>query len=303
MDQKITLTIGIPAYNAEKNIAQLLSSLCMQQTNHCVIEKIIVHVDAGNDNTARVARKIQDPRITIIEQTIRHGFAKSVNVIMHESKKELTVLLNDDIIIEDNTFIDSLIEPYLSENRVGLVSGNPQPLSPKNFVQRAIHSTFNAYSRIRYTMKNGDNHYTCDGKVLALSSALFNTITFPKNIANVGNLDAFLYFSCITNNFKYRHAKKAIVYFNFPATIRDYITWTTRNNSDYFILKKHFGQIVDVEYKIPRLLFIKATCIEFFKSPIGATPIVLIGIYAKIKARFAKANATWETIPTTKELN
>ena len=58
--KKLTVTIGIPAYNEEKNIGRLLRALLRQKTNGLSIKKIIVISDASTDKTSQIVRGFKE---------------------------------------------------------------------------------------------------------------------------------------------------------------------------------------------------------------------------------------------------
>lgn len=302
---KKTVSIGIPAYQSEENIGQLLKSLTLQSEHQFKIIEILVYSDGNTDKTASKAMEVKDrkKRITVINAKKRMGMSHGFKHMLKKAKGDIFVLLNDDILIKNKNFVKEIVQPFLKDEGVGLVSGNPQPLSPKNFIQKAGISTFRAYERTRYSFSNGHNKMTCDGKALALSRNFWNKIKFPRDNASLGNVDAYLYFSSLTADVKYRHARRANVYFEFPYTSAEYLKWTSRNNSNKFILRKQFGSIVDTEYRIPIVNHIQSLIIESAKNPIGALYMYIVGIVARNRAQAISQNfnPTWEVVTTTKK--
>jgi glycosyltransferase involved in cell wall biosynthesis len=70
---KPTVTIGIPAFNEEANIAHILKALLKQDTSKYILEKIIVSSDASEDNTNAIVKSLKSPLIDLIENTKRDG--------------------------------------------------------------------------------------------------------------------------------------------------------------------------------------------------------------------------------------
>lgn len=303
INNRIQISIGIAAYNAQENIKQLLDSLLRQKKIKNVAE-IIIHSDGSTDNTVEIVRQIKSDVIKIIDSEKRTGFAGSVEAILRRASSEVVILLNDDIKITDSQFIEKLIEPFTKEPNIGLISGNPQPLPAKTFVEKAVISSFRAYEEMGINLRNGHNHFTCDGKVLVLSRRLIDSLAFPSDYKQIGNVDTFLYFSCLTNGFKYRHVKEAKVLYRCPSNIKDYIKSTTRNNSQFYLLKKSFGNLLEKEYQIPKSIY-KYYFKEFLKNPIGCLFIFITGVYVKIKAKsFEKTlTSTWDVVGSTKKLS
>ena len=223
---------------------------------------------------------------------------------MRAAPSEVVVILNDDIRITDPRFIEKAVAPFFREANVGLVSVNPQPLPPENFVQRGVAAGFRVYEEMRYAIRNGENEFTCDGKVLCVSKSFFDRIDIPENKADMGNVDAFLYFACRALGFHYRHVRDAFVYWKCPATVSDYVRWTIRNNADRHVLKRRFGDVVEREYSLPRRAFLRATLREAVRHPLEIGLMFFLGRYAQFMAQRASKSLkpAWDVIGTTKEL-
>lgn len=303
MKRKLEVSIGIPAYFAENNIHHILGALVKQKEINQSIKEILVYSDGSTDKTVKSARKIKDKRINVIDSKKRGGMAVGFLHMLSIYKGDAFLLLNDDIKITDSSFLDKLVEPLLVIDNVGIVGGNPQPLKPNNFVERSGVSAFRAYEEMRYSVRNGNSKYTCDGKVLLLTRGFINTITFPKNLKKIGTVDSFLYFTCIANGFLYRHVRNAILWYKFPDNLHDYISWISRNNSNSYILKSKFGGLVKEEYHIPVFLRVKALLSQFINNPPGCMFIFCVGIYCKQRAKkkYGSFLPAWELVSSTKK--
>lgn len=303
MKNQHSISVGIAAYNCQDNIFLLLKSLLSQKIISSV-DQIIVYSDASQDQTVEEARKVKGKKIKVIAAKKRQGFAHAVEKLLSLNKSEVIILLNDDIKITDSHFIEKISKAFV-DKRVGLASANPQPMRPQTFIEKAANSAFRVYEKMRYTIRNGNNEFTCDGKILALSKPFIKSLNMPKNYEQIGNADSFLYFSCLANGFKYKHIKNAVVQFKLPSNLKDYLSLTVRNNTDPYILKRKFGKVVEIEYKKPKLAFYYFGMIEFFKNPTGAILIFIIGLYVRYKAKQVQKafNPTWDIVLSTKNLN
>lgn len=303
--KKTTVTIGIPAYYAEKNIKNLLKSLILQVEENFRLEKIIVYYDVSGDATLQRAREVKDKRINLIDGKVRKGFANGVKKLIDLNNSDIVVLLNDDIKITDKNFLKKIVKPFLDEKNIGLVCGNPQTLKPITFIDKALASRLKASEKLSYQINSGSNIFSCDGKILAFSKAFIKKLKLPENNKELGNVDAFMYFACITAKFKYRFVKDAIVYYRNPTTFSDYKKWIGRNNTQKSLLQKTFGkELVTKEYTKPKGLLLYTTLVEFLKNPFGCL-FVIIAEIAIIKARKQPENVseTWDIVKTTKNLS
>jgi glycosyltransferase involved in cell wall biosynthesis len=297
----ITLTIGIAAYNAENNIKNLITSLQNQRGNNYKLDKIIIHSDNSTDSTIEIVRKIKDNKLLLIDNKKRKGFSGSIKKIVENSHSDVTLLLNDDIQIYDRHFIEKLINPFMENSKTGLVCGNTQPLPPKNFIDRAITSGFKAYDKARYSKMNGNTASTVDGKILAVSNSFKKTLKFNKNM---GNLDGYLYFYCIKQNYLYKNIRSAQVFYRNPTNFEDYIQWFTRNKANQLILEREFGEDVFKSYELPKIKFLYYRILELIKNPLGGIFMLTTKFYIEIKSHTYKNHFSpmWKVVETSKKL-
>ncbi|EKD64428.1 MAG: glycosyl transferase family protein [uncultured bacterium] len=304
-NKKISVSVGIAAYNSERNIAHILTSLLKQKTDNYDFEKIVIHSDASTDRTVDIVKKFDSQKIKIINNKNRKGFAGSVKKLLETIQSDIIVLLNDDIEIRDVRLISKLINPFLYEKNLGLVCGNPQPLPPTNFIERAAVASSYTHDRMRKYIKNGNSKYSSDGKIMVLSRELVKKINFPTELNEMGNADTFIYLSCIDSGFKFRFLENAVVFCRMPQNIKDLSRWQIRNNSNRFILRKRFKTLVDKEYAKPPLLFWTCMIPEVFKNPAGCIFIFFFSLYVIYQGkRYAKNfNPTWDLIETSKRIS
>lgn len=303
MQNNRSLSIGIPTYNAEANISSLIKQLLDQKLKRHTLKEIIIHSDMSTDQTDTLVKKISDPRVKLIAKKRRQGFAAGVEWLIQHTDSDILVLLNDDIYIPNQSLLEKLINPFEENSQVGLVSGNPQPLPPRNWFQQAELSTFRAYETCRLELRQGHNKYTCDGKVLACSRSFLKKLNLPAQKEKMGNVDTYLYFACLDANFIYQHASQAVVHFELPETISDYISWDSRNRSNKIILEKTFGDLVAQEYHIPAPLYFTALLSQVIKNPLGSLFIFLLGKYNQVLAsKLAQSfETTWPVVTSTKK--
>lgn len=301
--KKLNTTIAIAVYNSEKNLSLLIESLLNQKQINFCIERIIVYSDCSTDYTDNIARTYSSShkKIKYIAGKKRRGFAGVVKFLFQNNKSDILVILNDDIFINDSKFLSKLIGPF-SNLKVGFATGNPNPTPPVNFVQSAANSSFNAFYKMRNSLKNKNNKFTCDGKVMAFSRIFINNLQLPLE-KEMGNVDSYLYFSVLSSKYKYKHVKNAKVYYRNPLTVGEYINWITRNNSNRYILKNIFGDIVDKEYKQKSNIWLYKTR-EIIRYPIQGFFLLVVSIIVKFKSkRYAKNfNPMWSLIISTKNI-
>jgi len=303
-ETKPTITVGIAAYNAEKNIGSLLQSMLAQESINFKLRKIIVHCDDCTDNTIEVIQSIKSEKIQIIDNKERKGFAGSVLALLEHSKQDdLVVLLNDDIKIEDLHFINKLIKPFQEDNKVGMVCANRDCLPPVNFVDKVGRSIHSIWLRVKDKINSTSHPHTVDGKAMVVSKELAQHILGEnKDPKDFGNLDIYLFITCVSKGLKYYFVNDAVVWFRNPTTWKDFFGWHLRNFAQESIMEKTFGNEVYALFDRPKSYYRTALIKEFLVSPINTIVIIFQAVHLRFyKKKYAKNfSQKWEVISSTK---
>src|SRR5258708_3629060 len=99
--KKLTVTIGIPAFNEEKNIVNLLKSIAKQKGNLFIIKKIIILCDNCTDKTADKAFEFAKnyKNIHIILDNERKGKVARLNQLYTLNKSDVLITFDADIVL------------------------------------------------------------------------------------------------------------------------------------------------------------------------------------------------------------
>src|SRR5438067_1210590 len=95
---KTSITIGISAYNEEKNIGNLLQSIFAQKFTDIQLAEVLVYSDGSTDNTVATAAS-WSKRVTVHEGKKRKGKWYRLNQMMHQAKGDIIVFLDADVIL------------------------------------------------------------------------------------------------------------------------------------------------------------------------------------------------------------
>ncbi len=306
-ETKPTITVGIAAYNAEKNIGSLLQSMLAQESINFKLRKIIVHCDDCTDNTIEVIQSIKSEKIQIIDNKERKGFAGSVLALLEHSKQDdLVVLLNDDIKIEDNIFLDKLVKPFNLDESLGMLCANRKCLDPVNFIDSVGLTIHNIWEKVRDKIGSLNHPISVDGKAIVLSKKLVEIINgLAINHESFGTLDIYFFLLCKSNNLKYSFVKDAVVFFRNPTTWGEFFDWHLRNYSQSSIMENNFGNLVHELYYKPNRYYREALLSEILTSPLAVGVILLQSLHLRLfKKKYAKNfSAKWKSIESSKVLS
>lgn len=295
-----TVTIGIPAYNEEANIAHLLGDLLKQRGHGFVIEQIIVMSDGSSDKTTERAKSIKDDRIVVCEDGARKGKSMRQNDIIDRATSDILIFLDADILIEDGYFIDRLIRPILREE-ADLVSGMLREITPKNFLERMLHASME-FKRLAFRLfRKGNNMYNCVGPVRVFSRRLYQTIRFRSNIAD----DMYTYLFSADNGFLFSFVSDAVVYYKLPETLADYRKQSFRYNNYLEKAEDHFNKdFIDANTRIPFLLYLISGAATLAKYPLSFPAYIVLKVYMRLSyfLTHREQHDSWEVAVSSKVL-
>jgi GT2 family glycosyltransferase len=124
--KKIDLSVVIPNWNGEKQLAKNLPLLAKSLNFSRLKIEVIVVDDASSDNSLTVLDKIREDKLfgnfTVLKKEVNKGFADSVNRGVAMAKSELVFLLNTDVVVKKGCF-EALL-PHFDQADVFAVGAN-----------------------------------------------------------------------------------------------------------------------------------------------------------------------------------
>lgn len=297
---KISISVGLSAYNEEKNIKNVLRSILRQHRDTWILEEILVYCDGCSDNTLNEILKVKDAKIIIKNDKQRKGKVKRVQELCRDAKGEILFIFDCDLTFKDDHIISNMVVPFIENNKVVLVGGNTRPFMPKTFMEKAVYSTFLVFDKSRNTLKNGNNIFGCTGGCISIRTSFGKNLVFPP----VFNEDDFMYFSTIKAGYEFRYIKESVVYYKLPKKLFDYLRQIFRSNPESVSInfKKYFGDLPKKEYKRTFIFYGTAIIESFIKFPLETIFITLINLLAKPFFRFisGRYKISWYTAKSTK---
>ena len=299
--KQYTVSVGIPAYNEEANIEQLLSCLLNQTQSHVIIKKIIVSSDGSTDNTVAIVKRMakMNKKIRYIANKDRLGVAVCENQILNYVKSDAFVLMNADVLPKNNMTIQELVTPLVS-GRVDMTTPENEPLRPQTFFEKILFAS----AKFKYDAYNnyhkGNNIYTCRGTMRCFSRRLYQNLSFTQSVDE----DAYTYFACRKLHFTYKFINRAVIYFKLPDNLKDHERQSLRFMQPKVCLNKIFGpEIVKKGYYIPTGVLFRSFVKFFPHYPVELTFYPWLALSMKIKSILKKPSTeTWDIAVSSKTL-
>lgn len=292
-----TVTVGIPAYNEEANIAHLLEDLLCQQEDGFRLEKILVVSDGSSDRTVELVNAIGDKRIEVRDDGLRKGVAERQNEILKSNTSDALVLLNADLSLPSRRFLTEMVSPIFSET-ADLVAAKIDAYSPKTMTERALHASLRLKRTLFESWKNGRNIYTCAGAARAFSRRFANVLRFTDGVGE----DAYSYLYCRAKGFRYAYARNAEVFIKLPDNFEDHAKQSIRFRQSKERFIETFGKkAVAKEYALPMATIIVRLCSRILIDGLSLILFILITLRVKWRALFSqKISQFWDTAASSK---
>lgn len=323
---KKRVTVGIPSYNEEINISNLLRSIVelnklenqsepnndnsygkkaysnsskrdrISPTEDFTISEIIVS-DDSSDNTCRIVETIaaENPSLSIklLHHDSRRGVPAAWNEIFKKAIGEIIVLYDADIII-DNSTTANLVQSIA--DGIGLCASNSTPLVLKgSAISRA--SVFIA-EWLRWVRKSGLSQYTVMGRALSILSHVAKRITIPENVIAI---DLYLQCKVLELGFKVIYNDQALVYFRTPDNMKDFSSQIIRATNGH---KQIRHLLTGPCIRLPLRSGLVAAIKSIVQDPKGGIYLIYCYSLLPFYRRSLKAtnSAIWDIAKSTKKL-
>lgn len=233
------VSIGIPAYNEERSIPQLLSTLLEQPTQGFAVKEIIVNTSGSADNTEQEVQTIaqMDSRIKMISRKDRYGKAAALNEILQITKSDLILFLDADVVLGKMS-IQNLVTPLLQNDKTGVSSGNIMPIEQND--QESFFGFASLFIRelhhelCSYLMRKG-HVPKVNGTFYAFRKSIVDS--FPRIVVSD---DEYVSWLAQKKGYKIVYAPGALVFTTDPHSLIDFIKWQERIIAGQLYMKRHF---------------------------------------------------------------
>jgi len=322
------VTIGIPSYNEEKNISNLVKSIIelnelenrpanrehdsIQRDNindgsrtkdigidpirDFAITEIIISDDSSdrtNSIVEGIATEYSWANIKLLHHDIRRGVSAAWNEIFKEAKGDVIVLYDADVKIDGKT--TSILVDSIREG-MGLCASNIIPLvQEKSTVSRA--SGFIA-EWLRWVRKNRLTQYTVMGRALSISSRVAKMIPIPEDVIA---LDLYLQCKVLELGFDVVYNDQARVYFRPPNNMADFSSQVLRAAIGHNQIRNMETELCT---RMPLRIGLMAGLKSFMQNPRGAASLIycysLLPFYKK--KLIGIDSVKWHVAKSTKRL-
>jgi glycosyltransferase involved in cell wall biosynthesis len=294
------ISIAIPAYNEEKNIGELLRQIFVQRVRKGIVSEVLVVSDGSTDRTVDVVRSFSDPRLKLVDRRERIGLSSTQNEIVALVTGDILLMLNGDILLGSDRFVDDMITPLLEDNLVGIVGAATASLPPRTWLESVVAFSHQFKTHIYEHANGGDSIHLCHGRARAFSRRIFSRIAWPGLCPE----DSFSYLFCLSSGYKFRYAENVRISFRSPTTLRDYARQSRRFARGKRLLQNYFdARWVRRVHAIPLMVIFRSTVRFFANNPIQMVAYGFVFLYSHYFLNEGAPNdVVYEISPSTKKL-
>jgi len=269
------VTIGICAFNEERNIRRLLSTLLGQE--YPFSAEIIVVSDNSTDGTDLIVEEIvkRETDVRLIRHPSRKGKSEALNTLFRESTGEILVTISGDTRIEDDSLTE-MIDAIRKQPFAGICWAKPVPISPeRGLVGRVEHLAFRIQDRFYRKLSSVGEVKHTTGELVAFRREAFTLI--PTDCVND---DEYLAIQATRKGFKVRYLTETTAGVSLPKTILDYVKQRRRWVYGHFQIGSILGEYPSVmEFTlIKKPILVASLAFEEVKENPMKWPVILASI-------------------------
>jgi biofilm PGA synthesis N-glycosyltransferase PgaC len=242
----LTASVGVMAYNEERNVGRLLEALVGQKLSEVSIAEIIVVSSGSTDRTDEIVSECarMHPRIRLIRQERREGKSSAINVFLAEASADVFVLESGDTVPGPDC-IENLLAPF-RDPRVGMTGARPTPVDdPDRFMGFVVSMLWRLHHLLALRSPKL-------GEMVAFRSFVK---AIPKESAvDEASIEAIV----VQRGYALKYVPEAVVYNKGASNVGDFLKqrrriyaghlWLSREQS-YEVATKNVGGILDVLFE------------------------------------------------------
>jgi glycosyltransferase involved in cell wall biosynthesis len=298
MNKIPTISVGIPAYNEERNIQNLLKSILSQEGNNFVLKEIIIVSDGSSDKTVQKVKAIKDKRIHIYHDSNRLGKSNRMNFIFKHFTGNLLFLMDADIFINDKQLFAKVVDGgnFLIS---GLACTDAAPLPARNAIEKALEASILIMKDISNRWNKDQNYLPYKGCFLALYGKFAKSLYMPDISTN----DAYIYFQALIAGYHPRIIKNTAVYYKSPSTLQDHKNQSLRHSASGEELQKYFGEAIKEQYIIPTQVSLISTLKYLLLRPVPVLYYIILRMLTNSAKKSHKNVSAWNIASSTKHIS
>jgi len=282
---------------------RLLSNITLEQGIPMDSEVIVV-CSGCHDSTPEIVREFAtlDPRVRLIEESVRLGKASAVNLILSKAKGEFIIFVSADVVPQPGCIV-ALLDP-MTNRSVGISCGQPVPVARGRPLIRGVVDTLWGFHNWQLEKLNDAGLLMHASEVFCLRNGIVTNI--PPDLVND---DAYIAVRTKNLGYSIKYAPRSQVGVSGPQTVGDYIRQRRRIIAGHYQVHDqtgHFSQFLFYSVVVRPVVTFRIL-VEYFalhgsiQSGIATALLELAAnLLAGIDRVRGKSHAIWDISTSTK---
>ncbi len=304
MNKKITLSVGIPAYNEEKNIRYIIKSIYIQIQKSYTLEKIFIVCDGCTDNTDPIVRELQKKHleIVLVNDKKRKGKALRLNDIYALNRSDMLLTMDADVVFKSTDDLEKMVQKMIQNSKALIVGPRYEPIWPSSLMGRFAYYSYISFEDAIFKLRSGTNIYALMGCCSLIRKELTESFKYPEGVISDQN---YLYLIAKrTNKQAFQPEFNASILFVPVTTFKDWRILGVRSVfDDKGSVVNFFGEeVLQKEYFMPRYYYFLSLVKWLIRSPLYTTGSILMNIFIRLfpYKKYATRHGIWKMTRSSK---
>lgn len=232
----LAVSVGVMAYNEERNIAHVLRAITSQKLTSGKLAEIVVVASGCTDRTVDIVREAmtKEPRIQLIVQDMRLGKAAALNAYLRERspQADVIVLTSADVVPQPGS-LQLMVAALAADPTLGMVGGRPCPLNPRGTLMGDIVNFL------------WDLHHerALESPKLGETVTIRASMVLPIDETTAVD-EAAIEAHIVKEGFRLGYVPNAVIANRGPTTLKEFFSQRRRINAGHLDLKQKTGYAV-----------------------------------------------------------
>lgn len=301
--KKMSLAIGLCAYNEERNILHLLRDIYKQKRDNFVLENIFIVNDSSTDNTSAIIKNfsLTHKKVRVIGLRKNVGKINCMNKIIKVASSDYLIFFDCDVRLKDEQVLSEMIKTFQSSDTgVDVVGGIDTPVAANSFFGKIFNTWVEIWDTAKREFSNEDMTYNLSARAMGVSKRLYKKLNIPS-FATADDQYIFIFSKKLGYSFKL--ARNANILYKVPDNIKEYILQSMRYLKFHKNIEALFGNWIEQYYKLKEGAKAKAIWFVFKRKPAFVILALLLQIVVRFGALFEFEDTTtgrWIVVNSTK---
>lgn len=264
---RLTVTVVIPAYNEESNIARSVRQVLDERwTAQLVLESVIVVDDCSTDRTPEIvaALRREDGRVQLLRHAERRGKNAGIRGAATMSRSDVTAVMDADVLLAPRCLAQTL-GVLLAQPSMAAASCIIKPLPARTWRERASRSQALGVAEVK---RCGHGYLSV---LYAIRAPAIGALTIPDGVAD----DAYITCWLRAHGQRYHVHPTATAYIRAATGLRDFARQTLRGRYAERVTTQAVGEGSPAPRPGRRTALVRALVRASLGDPLGFALYVL----------------------------